>query len=170
MSKASVRLRLTREAPELPGAVARGQFVSNAPATAIVGSSRRIGRSIAAVFTGFLAVVVLSLGTDEILHLLKVYPPWGEPMYQPGLNLLALTYRGVFTLIGGYLTARLAPYSPMRHVLVGSCIGLVLGVAGAIVAAGHNLGPMWYALGVAISGPICNWLGGVIYVKQTLQR
>ena len=91
-------------------------------------------------------------------------------MYQLGLNLLALTYRGAFTLIGGYLTARLAPYSPMRHVLVGSCIGLVLGVAGAIVAAGHDLGPMWYPLGVAISGPICNWLGGVLYEKQTLQR
>jgi hypothetical protein len=64
-------------------------------------------------------VVVLSLGADEVLHLLKVYPPWGVPMYEPGLNLLALTYRSVFTFIGGYVTARLAPHSPMRHVLVG---------------------------------------------------
>jgi hypothetical protein len=145
-------------------------MTSNAPATAIAGPSRRIGRSITAVFTGFLAVVVLSLGTDEVLHLLKVYPPWGEPMYQPGLNLLALAYRGVFTLIGGYLTARLAPYSPMRHVFVGSTIGLGLGIAGTIAAAGRDLGPMWYPLAVAISGPICNWLGGLLYVRRTLQR
>jgi hypothetical protein len=42
---------------------------------------------------GFVAVVVLSLGTDEALHLLKVYPPWGQPMFEPRLNLLALSYR-----------------------------------------------------------------------------
>ena len=28
----------------------------------------RIGRSVLAVFVGFVAVVVLSLGTDEVLH------------------------------------------------------------------------------------------------------
>jgi hypothetical protein len=122
-----------------------------------------------AVFTGFLAVVVLSLGTDEILHLLKVYPPWGEPMYQPALNLLALTYRALFTLVGGYLIARLAPYSPMRHVLVGSCVGLALGMAGVFAATGLDLGPIWYPIAVAISGPVCNWLGGVLYVRQTVQ-
>jgi hypothetical protein len=26
---------------------------------------------------------VLSLGIDEILHLLKVYPPWNQPMHEP---------------------------------------------------------------------------------------
>jgi hypothetical protein len=71
---------------------------------------RRIGRSVLAVFVGFVVVVVLSLGTDEVLHLLKIYPPWGEPMYQPGLNLLALSYRAIFTIVGGYLTAMAAPH------------------------------------------------------------
>ena len=37
-------------------------------------------RSTGAVAAGFAAIVVLSLGTDQVLHVLRVYPPWGEPM------------------------------------------------------------------------------------------
>ena len=109
----------------------------------------------------------LSLGADEVLHLLKVYPPWGEPMYQPGLNLLALSYRAVFTIVGGYLTARTAPHSPMRHVLIGAGIGLVIGVAGVVAAASiGGLGPLWYPVAVAVTGPPCTVLGGTIYVRR----
>ncbi len=128
---------------------------------------RQSGRSILAVFVGFLVVVVLSLGTDEVLHLLKIYPPWGEPMPQTGLNLLALTYRAVFTIFGGYLTALLAPHSPMRHVAIGAGIGLVLGITGVIAAmAIGGLGPIWYPIAVAVTGPPCNVLGGALYVRQ----
>lgn len=42
-----------------------------------------IGRSIWAVVAGSLLVVILSLGTDEILHLIHVYSPWGQPMFAP---------------------------------------------------------------------------------------
>jgi hypothetical protein len=35
-------------------------------------------RSAGAVLLGFVVVVVLSLGTDQVLHVLRVYPPWGE--------------------------------------------------------------------------------------------
>ena len=60
---------------------------------------RRRWRSVGAVFLGFITVVVLSLGTDQLLHVLKVYPPWGQPMYDPGLNLLALSYRIIYTVL-----------------------------------------------------------------------
>jgi len=88
-------------------------------------SSRRLGRSIGAVGLGFLAVFVLSLGTDQVLHVLNVYPPWGEPMNDPGLNALALAYRCVYGVIGSYLMARFAPYAPMRHAWIGAAIGFV---------------------------------------------
>jgi len=64
---------------------------------------RRRGRSAAAVAIGFVVVAVLSLVTDEVLHLLQVYPPWGVPMREPSLNLLALAYRSVFTVVGTML-------------------------------------------------------------------
>jgi hypothetical protein len=38
--------------------------------------------------------------------------------YDPGFNLLALSYRILYTVIGGYITASLAPHSAMRHVFV----------------------------------------------------
>jgi hypothetical protein len=151
--------------PDERGADKKGHPVTTTVSAAV--APRRIGRSILAVLAGFVVVVVLSLGTDELFHLLKVYPPWGVPMREPGLNLLALTYRSAFTFIGGYVTARLAPYSPMRHVLVGCGIGLVLGALGVVVATTADLGPIWYPIAVAATGPVFNWVGGMLFVNRT---
>jgi hypothetical protein len=133
------------------------------PITTTSTRPRRLLRSAGAVFAGFLAVVVLSLGTDQVLHVLQVYPPWSEPMNDPGLNLLALCYRIVYTVVGGYITARLAPHSPMRHVWVLGTIGLVVAVAGAIATIPMHLGPSWYPIALAVTALPCTWLGGVLY-------
>ena len=134
------------------------------PLTAHVSNSntqpRRVGRSVAAIVTGFLVVVLLSLGTDQVLHMLNVYPPWGQPMWETGDNLIALGYRSVFTVLGGYVTARLAPSNPMRHVLIVATIGLVIGVVAAIATIPMNLGPAWYPIALAVTGPAFTWLGG----------
>src|SRR5262245_58114094 len=127
---------------------------------------RRLLQSTAAVFVGFIVVVVLSLGTDQVLHVLKVYPPWGEPMYDTGLNLLALTYRCVYGVVGSYVTARLAPHSPMRHALVGGLIGFVLSTIGAITAISMaDLGPNWYPIALVLTALPCAWLGGALHRK-----
>jgi hypothetical protein len=114
-----------------------------------------------------MSVAVLSLATDQVLHVLAVYPPWGEAMYDPGLNLLALSYRILYTILGGYITATLAPHSPMRHVVIVGLLGLVTGTAGAIAAISlANLGPNWYPIALAVTGFPCVWLGGVVYRAQ----
>ncbi len=123
---------------------------------------RRLGRSIAAIFLGFLAVVVLSLGTDEVFHLLKVYPPWEAPMHAPGLNLLALSYRIVYAALGSYIAARLAPRSPMLHAWILGVIGFVLGTMGALATIPMHLGPAWYPIAIAVTALPCAWLGGVL--------
>src|SRR3989475_3160395 len=66
---------------------------------------RRRWRSVGAVVAGFVVVFVLSVGTDQVLHVLKVYPPWGEPM-AGALYVMATAYRIVYTILGGYITAR----------------------------------------------------------------
>ena len=124
--------------------------------------SRHLGRSILAIFLGFVAVVVLSLGTDEVFHLLRVYPPWNEPMHAPGLNLLALSYRIVYTVLGSYIAARLAPSSPMLHAWVLGVIGFVLGTTGAIATIPMHLGPAWYPIAIAATALPCAWLGGIL--------
>jgi hypothetical protein len=80
------------------------------------------------------------------------------------LNLLALSYRILYTVLGGYITASLAPHSPMRHVFVGGILGTVIASAGAIAAISMaDLGPNWYPIALAVTGFPCVWLGGVLY-------
>ena len=123
-------------------------------------------RSIAAVVAGFLAVAGLSLATDEVFHLLQVYPPWGVTMTDPRLYVLALSYRIVYTVLGGWITARLAPQLPMRHVMVLAIIGLIGGSAGVAAAIGRSdLGPLWYPIAILLTAYPCTWLGGVLLVR-----
>jgi hypothetical protein len=135
--------------------------------TATAAEPRRPGKSVLAVVAALVAVVALSLGTDEILHGLRVYPPWGERMSDP-LFELATAYRILFSVVGGYIAARLAPRAPMRHALILGIIGLVPGAAGVMVAiAKPELGPLWYPITLAATGLPCAWLGGRIATRRT---
>jgi surface polysaccharide O-acyltransferase-like enzyme len=127
--------------------------------------SRNPWKSTVAIAAGFFAVVVLSLGTDQLLHMLNVYPPWGEPMYEPGLNALALAYRVVYTILGSFIAARLAPRAPMWHALLLGVIGTVLSLGGVVAAIQVELGPIWYPIGIVITAMPCAWLGGVLHQK-----
>ena len=127
-------------------------------------------RSVVAVFLGFITVVVLSLGTDQILHVLKVYPPWGQPMHEPGLNLLALAYRTVYAILGSYIAAKLAPRNPMRHAMALGIIGLILSTAGAITTiTKYDLGPAWYPIALVLTALPCAWIGGALYRRRNAQ-
>jgi hypothetical protein len=139
-------------------------------ATATAAHPRRLGRSVAALFFGFVTVVVLSLATDEVLHLLNVYPPWSQPMYDSGLCLLALSYRIVYTVFGSYIAAKHAPYAPMGHALILGVVGTVIGTAGAIATIPMNLGPAWYPIAIAATALPCAWLGGVLYDRGRSER
>jgi hypothetical protein len=121
-------------------------------------------RSTAAVVVGFIVVVALSLGTDQMLHSLGVYPPWGQPMYPTGVNLLALSYRIVYAVVGSYIAARLAPRNPMRHAMILGVIGVVLSSLGAITAITMaDVGPAWYPIALVLTTMPCAWLGGALY-------
>ena len=118
-------------------------------------------RSIVAVFAGIVTVFVLSLGVDQALHLMDVYPPWGQPMYSIGLNLLALAYRIPFNIAGGWVTAKLAPHSPQRHAMTYGWIGVGLSVAGTASAISiGGMGPLWYPILLTLSALPCAWAGG----------
>jgi hypothetical protein len=136
------------------------------PAASLSPSRSTIWKSIWAIVAGFLVIIVLSLGTDEILHLLGIYPPWNEPMWDPKLNALALGYRLIFDILGSYVTAKLAPRAPLKHALIGGFIGLVLSLGGVIAAMKGNMGPLWYPVALALSSPITAWIGGMLFVSN----
>jgi len=129
--------------------------------------SPRILRSVGALFAGFVVVVVLSLGTDVLMHVTGVSPPWGEPMSDSRF-LLATAYRILYAVAGSYVTARLAPHRPMKHALLGGVVGLVLSTLGAVATwdRGPELGPHWYPLALVATALPCAWAGGRLRAKQ----
>jgi hypothetical protein len=124
-------------------------------------------RSVGSVLAGLIAIVVLSVGTDTLLHATGVYPRWFQPMSAP-LWVLATAYRVVYGIAGGYVTARLAPDRPMHHALALGVIGVVLSTVGAVVNwnKGAAYGPHWYPIAlIAISLPSC-WVGGMMWLTR----
>ena len=139
----------------------------NKTTTNIPRRSRRILRSIVAMVAGFLVIVVLSTVTDVVMHATGIFPPWFQPM-SGSRFLLATAYRSVYSVLGCYLTARLAPDRPMLHALILGAIGFVFSIAGTVGTwnEGPEFGPKWYPLSlVALSIPLA-WVGGKIRLMQ----
>jgi hypothetical protein len=91
-----------------------------------------------------------------------VYPPGKQPL-SDSLALLATAYRVVISVAGAYLTAKLAPSRPMKHVMVLGLIGLVLGLGGVAATWDAGLGPRWYPIALAaLAIPQC-WAGGKLH-------
>ena len=132
---------------------------------------RRMGRSLGALLTGFVTVVILSLGTDIVLHAISIFPPLGQPMAN-ALLLLATasgTAEAIAVLVGagvcmGIANANLTDLalalgSADRRVTTGAFNVIRWGFAApAPVVAGllaENVGlsaPFWAGVGVLGAG------------------
>jgi hypothetical protein len=130
-------------------------------------SPRRRLRGIGAVFAGFLATFALSIVTDVVMHAAGWFPALGQPMSDP-FYILAATYRAAYTVVGGYVTAGLAPDRPMAHARVLAVIGVIAGMAGVVAywVGGPELGPAWYAISIPVSAVPCIWAGARLRVWQ----
>jgi hypothetical protein len=114
-----------------------------------------------ALVAGLLAIAVLTTTAGAVLHATGVFPPAGEPMADR-LWTLAVAYRFVFGVVGGHLTATLAPDRPLAHAVVLGAIGFLFSIGGAAVAwdRGPGFGPAWYSLAVIAVALPGAWLGG----------
>jgi hypothetical protein len=106
--------------------------------------------------------VGLSLFTDHLLQQSHVLPGWGQPVWNPWLNLLGLSYRCAFTVCGCYLTARLAGRNPMLHALLLGALGLFFSLLGTWTTIQNHFGPVWYPIALATATLPCAWLGGFL--------
>ena len=122
---------------------------------------RGILRSVGAVLAGLLFIIIITTATDALLHATGIFPPWGQPM-SDSLFVLALAYRIVYGIAGGYLTARLAPDKPVKHAVVLGIIGFVLSLGGTVATwnLGPEFGPKWYPLLLMVIAIPTAWLGG----------
>lgn len=121
-------------------------------------------RLILAIITGMVVITLLSVGTDHIFHITHVYPPYGVPMYNAGLLLLATAYRFVFQVLGSWLASAIARSRASAAVWTMGIVGVVMWIAGMI--AMKDAGPAWYPLlGAALSIP-SSLLGRQIYYAR----
>jgi len=125
----------------------------------------KILRSIGAVLAGFVAVVVLSVGTDAVLEGTGVFPPPDKPeLMTASLLMVALAYRTVYTIVGGYVTAWLAASKPVTHAIVLGALGMVVGSLGAVLM--WKLGNTWYAIALVVEAIPCTWLGARLRMRS----
>lgn len=123
-------------------------------------------KSLWAVVADVLAIIIVTTLVDIALHAARVFPPTDQPL-SDGLAALATLYRIVISIGGAWLTARLAPSKPMKHVMILGIAGLVLGLVGVVATWNLGLGPRWYPIALAVLAiPQC-WAGGKIYEMQS---
>ncbi|MES2277810.1 MAG: hypothetical protein V4592_17420 [Bacteroidota bacterium] len=117
-------------------------------------------KSIWAVFAGMLAVTILSIGTDFVLEKTGITPGQEKEVYIPWMLAMALGYRSLYSVIGGYITANFAPNRPLKHAVILGCIGTALCLVGLIVQ--RHLPNQWYGIALAVTTLPFTWLGGKI--------
>lgn len=136
-------------------------------------SQRNTLRSIGAVLAGMLAGIIITLGTDVVLHAAGVFPPWGQSMVGFDASLLLATvYRTIYGVAGSYIAAWLAPHRPMLHALVLGGLGFAVSIVGAVVTwnKGPAFGPHWYPLALVVLAIPTAWAGGKLRLMQLRAR
>jgi hypothetical protein len=121
-------------------------------------------RLILSILSGFIFTAVLSTAVDHIFHVTEIYPPYGAPMRDHGLLLLAFTYRAIFSISGAYITAAIAREQAMKAVLIMGVIGSLLWLAGAI--AMWEFAYPWYNILGVITGVPFSILGAKLYQRR----
>jgi surface polysaccharide O-acyltransferase-like enzyme len=129
---------------------------------------RQLGRSLLALLAGMLVGVILSIGTDVVMHIIGLFPALGQPISSPPL-VLATVYRTIYGIIGSYIAARLAPSQPMTHALILGLVGFVVSIIGAVVTwnKGPAFGPHWYPIALIVLALPTAWLGGKLFLMRS---
>lgn len=119
-------------------------------------------RSALAILAGLAAVIAPSLIADQVMRALGVFPSAAQPMQGDGLFAIAFGYRSLFAVLGGYVAARLAPDSPVRHAFILGGIGTILAGLGVAGALAMDIRPFWYPVGLFVVALPLSWLGGAL--------
>ena len=119
-------------------------------------------KSIGAILAGIIAGAALSIATDVILEKTGVFPAPKPGLFTWWMLLVALIYRGIYTITSGFITAALAPNKSMQHAIILGTIGVIVTILGSIV--NWDKSAAWYPVTLIVITLPCTWLGGKIYV------
>ncbi|MFA6469327.1 MAG: hypothetical protein WCW35_10555 [Bacteroidota bacterium] len=114
-------------------------------------------RLILAIVAAILINGILATAIDHVFHTTGIYPPYGEPMHEFPMLLLAYSYRALITIFAAYITAMIAKEKAKTAIYFTGILGTLLWLAGSIAmwdaaAAWYNIIGILTALPLAITG------------------
>ena len=121
-------------------------------------------KRVGAVLAGFLLIGLLGFLTDAVLQQLGILPIPTEQKFEPRHSLLALSYHLLFALLGGFVTAWLAPDHPIAHAITLGIFGIVISTLGLIAIIMQDFAPAWYGWALIVFSLPFTWIGGRLAV------
>ncbi len=127
-------------------------------------------KSTGAVLAGFVTIFILSGVTSAILVNIGVYPNGKLPLHGSPLVIIGiLVSQAIFYMAGCFVTAKLAPFKPIRHVLVVGGVGAILNLLTALGMM-KDTASFWFFLALAIMSLSIAWLSGKLYTMQAPKK
>lgn len=122
-------------------------------------------RSILAVLAGNISWAVLFLGSNTILASLFPAQFKVEKISSVPFLLLLLILSILFSIIAGYITARIAQRKEIAHTIVLGVLQLAMGIAAQL--ANYEVLPLWYHIAFLLMLIPGNVFGGWLIAKQS---
>ena len=127
-------------------------------------------KGIGAILAGMIFIVISHTGTDFVLEKFGIFTLPSEGFHITWMVVTATIYRCLYTVVGGYITAALAPEPPMPYVMMLGLIGLGTSTLAAIKTIPMGIAPAWYPIALAITALPCVWLGGLLHRAKHVDR
>lgn len=121
-------------------------------------------KRIGSVLAGFFLIGLLGFLADTVLQQLGILPIPTEHKFETGHALLALSYHLLFAVLGGFITARLAPDHPIAHAVTLGILGIVISTLGLIAIIMQDLAPAWYGWALIVFSIPFTWIGGKLAI------
>lgn len=126
--------------------------------------NKTVLKSIGAIVAGFALGAILSIGMDFLFDKLGIMSMENFKQTSSSIICTVITYRFAFNVVGCYLAAKLAPYKPMKHVIIIGISGTVLSLLGAFTMWDKAI--PFYNIAIILIALPSAWIGGKLFLKN----
>jgi len=120
------------------------------------------------ILLAFIVTGLLSTLTDFLLESIGVLPNPANGLFITWAIWMVLFYRAVYTILAGFIVAKLAPGKPMLHAMILGLIGTTITVLATNSPSLAGKAPLWYGYTLAGITIPCLWLG--VKIKQSWEK
>jgi len=124
-------------------------------------------KSIGVILLAFVVNALLSVLTDFLLERIGVLPNPERGLFETWAILLCLFYRAIYSVLAGFIIAKLAPNKPMLHALILGVIGVAITLLSVSNPEFAQKSKLWFGYTLAAITIPCIWLGVKIQQSWT---